>query len=85
MLTFDRHARRCAYMAAHHAADALGELRILTVAEYLPGFLVEMTIERLGEYIAKMNAEVEAMRAAIGGQARVSETAVWPKTSEERV
>jgi hypothetical protein len=74
-------------MAVHRANDVAHELAILTQMALLPEYLVSLTLERLGEQVARLLSDIEDMRGAFG-QREVSETATFQRgsrvTSEER-
>jgi hypothetical protein len=82
-----REAPRSAAMAAHRANDVAHELALLTQAANLPEYIVSLTLERLGENVARLLSDIEDMHGALG-RLEVSETATFQRgsrvTSEER-
>jgi hypothetical protein len=82
-----REAPRSAAMGVHRANDVAHELSLLTQAANLPEYLVALTLERLGESVARLLSDIEDMRGALGRR-EVSETATFQRgsrvTSEER-
>jgi hypothetical protein len=75
-----REAPRSAAMAAHRANDVAHELALLTQAANLPEYLVALTLERLGENVARLLSDIEDMRGALGRR-EVSETATFQRGS----
>jgi hypothetical protein len=76
---------RSAAMGFHHANDVAKELARLSLAEHMPQYLIDLSLERLGDSLGRLALEIEAMAMqGVRGEKPVSERAVWPKTSEER-
>jgi hypothetical protein len=83
-----REAPRSAAMAVDRANDVAHELSLLTQAGLLPEYFVALTLERLGEQVARLLSDIDDMHGAFG-RPPVSERATFQRgsrvTSEERV